>query len=253
MPELPEVETVVRGLRPRLIGRHILQVEILQPRIVRHSLRNVAESVTGKRIVDVHRSGKFILIELDQDWLTIHLGMTGKVLFDTEPTKHTRAIFSLDDATMMYEDPRMFGAIEVGRDRANRLGPDALEMSLPKLLRRQAPIKAVLLNQTILGGVGNIYADEALFRAGIRPSARNLGPTRAQKLLSEVRNVLAEAIEHHGSSISNYVDAEGRKGSFQKRHNVYGREGLPCSTCGNSIRKVVLAGRGTHFCPKCQR
>ncbi|MEJ7608103.1 MAG: bifunctional DNA-formamidopyrimidine glycosylase/DNA-(apurinic or apyrimidinic site) lyase [Bryobacteraceae bacterium] len=253
MPELPEVETVVRELRPRLRGRHFLSVEIIKERIVRHSKQDVAQAITGSRIKDVSRQGKYILIELENAWLTIHLGMTGQILFNTLRTAYTRAIFQLDDATMMYEDVRMFGAIEVGRVRADRLGPDALQALTPDKLRRDAPIKAVLLNQAILGGVGNIYADEALYRAGIRPTARRLGPIRAKRLIDRVHEVLAEAIEHKGSSVSNYVDTEGRKGTFQQRHNVYGRGGLPCPSCAFPIRRIVVGGRGTHFCPRCQR
>jgi formamidopyrimidine-DNA glycosylase len=185
--------------------------------------------------------------------------MTGQLLFDSAPGPHTRAIFRLDDGTLLYDDIRMFGSIECGDEpaRTARLGPDALAPEgLPTgLLRRRAPIKAVLLNQSVFSGVGNIYADEALFRAGIHPGRRadRLSPARATKLLAVVREVLAEAVEHRGSSVSDYVDTEGRRGSFQERHRVYGREGLPCVNCGKPIRRIVVAQRGTHYCPACQR
>jgi formamidopyrimidine-DNA glycosylase len=253
MPELPEVETIVRELSPRLRGRHIVGVEILQPRIVRHSHEDVTTVLPGRRIKDVRRHGKFIIIDLDKGCLSIHLGMTGQIRFDGVPGPHTRAVFTLDDGVVLYDDSRMFGAIEVGSDRVDRMGPDALLGVSPARLRRKAPIKGVLLNQTIFSGVGNIYADEALFRAGIRPTARNISPARAAKLLAAVDEVLREAIEFRGSSVSDYVDVNGRSGSFQDRHRVYAREDKPCVVCGTPIRKIVVAGRGTHYCPKCQR
>lgn len=258
MPELPEVETIVRALAPQLRGRHILSAEILHPRIVRHSAEDVAEGVSGRRIEAVERRGKFILIRLDRGILTIHLGMTGQLLFDTTRTKHTRALFHLDDSTLVYDDSRMFGSIEwtLEEGRSASLGPDALESQLPaSLLHRRAPIKAILLNQRVFSGVGNIYADEALFRAGIHPRRRGdrLSPLRAQKLIDNIRDVLAEALTHRGSSVRDYVDAGGRPGAFQSLHRVYGREGLPCTVCGTPIRKTVVAQRGTHYCIRCQR
>lgn len=253
MPELPEVETIVRELAPRLRGRHIVSVEVLQPRITRHSPRDIAGALPGRRIEKVRRHGKFIIVELDQGCLTIHLGMTGQLRFDSTPTPYTRVIFTLDDSVLLYDDTRMFGAIELGSARVERLGPDALTKLEADKLRRKAHIKAVLLNQSIFSGIGNIYADEALFRAGIRPTARNISRVKATKLLSAVDEVLREAIEFRGSSVSDYVDTDGRRGSFQNRHRVYGRENQPCLTCGTAIRKIVVAGRGTHYCPKCQR
>jgi formamidopyrimidine-DNA glycosylase len=259
MPELPEVETIVRELAPKIEGRHILSAEVLHPRIARYCREDLAESVTGRRIEAVSRHGKFILIRLDRGWLTIHLGMTGQLLFDTKSGPHTRAVFRLDDSTLLYDDIRMFGSIEWGSEpvRTARLGPDALASPgiSAGLLRRRAPVKAVLLNQSVFSGVGNIYADEALFRAGIHPRRRadRLSPARAAKLIDTVREVLAEAVEFRGSSVSDYVDTEGRRGSFQERHRVYGREGLPCVRCGGPIRRIVVAQRGTHYCPACQR
>jgi formamidopyrimidine-DNA glycosylase len=259
MPELPEVETIVRELAPRIKGRHILSAEVLHPRIVRYCGADLAECLAGRRIEDVGRHGKFILIRLDEGWLTIHLGMTGQLLLNGAPGPHSRAVFRLDDSTLLYDDARMFGSIEWSSEPARtlRLGPDALNSpELPiELLRRRAPVKAVLLNQSVFSGVGNIYADEALFRAGIHPRRRSdrLSRDRAALLIQVVREVLAEAVEHRGSSVSDYVDTEGRRGSFQDRHQVYGREGEPCLACGSAIRKIVVAQRGTHYCPKCQR
>ena len=259
MPELPEVETIVRELAPRLTGRHILSAEVLNPRIVRYCAEDLTLCLAGRRIEEVRRHGKFILIRLDEGWLTIHLGMTGQLLIDAEAGAHTRAVFRLDDATLVYDDIRMLGSIEWGLEpsRVARLGPDALDAPelATELLRRRAPVKAVLLNQSVFSGVGNIYADEALFRARIHPRRRadRLSADRAARLISIVREVLAEAVEHRGSSVSDYVDTEGRRGSFQDRHRVYAREGLPCVDCGTPVRKTVVAQRGTHYCPKCQR
>jgi formamidopyrimidine-DNA glycosylase len=259
MPELPEVETIVRELAPRLTGRHILTADIRHARIVRYADCDVATAVAGRRIETVSRHGKFILVQLDEGVITIHLGMTGQLLFDTSPGPYTRAIFQLEDSTLLYDDIRMFGSIEWSAEpgRTTRLGPDALnggDLS-PVLLRRRAPVKAVLLNQAVFSGVGNIYADESLFRAGIHPARRadRLSPRRAANLVSVVRDVLAEAVAFRGSSVSDYVDTEGRRGGFQDRHQVYGREGLPCPCCGTPIRRIVVAQRGTHFCPRCQR
>ena len=259
MPELPEVETIVRELRPRIAGRHIVAAEVLHPRIARFCLEDLAAAIIGRRIEEVLRHGKFILLRLDQGWITIHLGMTGKILFDAVPGPHTRAVFALDDSTMLYDDARMFGSIEWSSEpaRTTRLGPDAFASDElpPSLLRRRSPVKAALLNQSVFSGIGNIYADEALFRAGIHPRRRadRLSPARAAQLVQIIRDVMTEAVAFRGSSVSDYVDTEGRRGSFQQRHQVYGREGLPCPRCGGAIRRIVVAGRGTHYCPKCQR
>jgi formamidopyrimidine-DNA glycosylase len=259
MPELPEVETIVRALAPRIRGRHIVSAEILHPRVVRYSEHDVATKATGRRIEDVVRCGKFIVVELDEGCLTVHLGMTGKLLLDTAQTPYTRAVFQLDDVTLVYDDIRTFGSIEwaPSPERTAALGPEPLAVEpatfFDKIRGRKAPIKSLLLNQTVMRGVGNIYTDEALFRAGIRPGARGLSRARADRLLAAVKEVLEEAILHRGSSVSDYVDTEGRTGTFQLRHLVYGREGLPCCRCATPIKRTVIAQRGTHFCPRCQR
>jgi formamidopyrimidine-DNA glycosylase len=259
MPELPEVETIVRELRPRLTGRHIVSAEVLHPRIVRYCDEDLSSAAAGRRIEEILRHGKFILLRLDRGWITIHLGMTGRIVFDAPPGPYTRAVFVLDDSTLLYDDVRMFGSIEWSAEpgRTSRLGPDALASGdlPPELLRRRTPVKAALLNQSVFSGIGNIYADEALFRAGIHPRRRadRLSPARAGRLAAIVRELMGEAVAFRGSSVSDYVDTEGRRGSFQQRHQVYGREGLPCPRCGTPIRRIVLAGRGTHYCPRCQR
>lgn len=262
MPELPEVETVVRTLRPAIIGRRILNAEFRQLRVLRGSRHETMKALAGRRIKSIERHGKFIAIRLDRGYLVVHLGMTGKLLVNAEPTRYTHAIFTLDQGMLHYDDQRQFGRIEYGDqlpDRVAALGPEPLEITLPdftaRVKARKSPIKAVLLNQAVVRGVGNIYADEALFRAGVHPkrAAASLGKDRIARIYTAMREVLAEAIESRGSSVSNYVDADGRKGSFQLAHRVYRCTGKPCTRCGTAVKRIVLAQRGTHFCPKCQR
>ena len=191
--------------------------------------------------------------------LVIHLGMTGKLLTSGVETKHTYGVFTLDDGVLLYDDPRQFGRIEWGDARVRRLGPEPLEIGLAefaaRLKARKTQIKALLLNQSFLAGVGNIYADEMLFMAGIHPLARasRLSAPRAAKLHQAMVDILTLAIEHRGSSISDYVDADGNRGDFQALHRVYGRPGEACTVCGTAIKKAVVASRGTHYCPVCQR
>lgn len=257
MPELPEVETIVRALRPRLLGRRFQAVDIFHTRIVRYSSLDLPQTLQGQRVEEVTRHGKFILQRVGSHWLTIHLGMTGQLLFDADPTQYTRAQFQLDDGVLLYDDIRMFGSLEIDRTRPDMLGPDALSEHEwhPRLLRRKAPIKALLLNQSIVAGIGNIYADEALFRASIHPASRTnrISRARVRDLEAITRELLTEAIEYRGSSISDYVDTDGQRGSFQDRHQVYGRDGQPCVRCGSPIVKSVVGQRGTHSCPRCQR
>ncbi len=262
MPELPEVETVVRTLRPAIVGRRILNAEFLQARVLVGSAQKTARALIGRRIKAIERHGKFIAIGLDRGWLVVHLGMTGKLLVDAERTKWTHAIFTLDSGVLHYDDQRQFGRIEYGvelPERVAALGPEPLEVSLEEFARRlkerRSPIKAVLLNQAVVRGVGNIYADETLFRAGVHPTrlASSLRKDRIERIYQAMREVLQEAIDSRGSSVSNYVDAEGRKGSFQLSHRVYRRHGQACVTCGKPIARTVVVQRGTHFCPRCQR
>jgi formamidopyrimidine-DNA glycosylase len=262
MPELPEVETVVRTLRPAIIGRRILNAEFKQLRVLVGSAQKTMKALAGRKIQSIERHGKFIAIRLDKGFLVVHLGMTGKLLVNAEQSKWTHAIFTLDDGVLHYDDQRQFGRIEYGDELPERvaaLGPEPLEISLDDFSRRvklrKSPIKAVLLNQAVVRGVGNIYADEALFRAGVHPkrAASSLGKDRVARIYDAMREVLAEAIESRGSSVSNYVDADGRKGSFQQLHRVYRRTDEPCVNCGAKIKRIVLSQRGTHFCPKCQK
>jgi formamidopyrimidine-DNA glycosylase len=264
VPELPEVETVKRSLTPHLRGRLIRSAEFRQIRVLRGDPEETARRLAGRRIMSLERRGKFIMMHLGGGGgiFTVHLGMTGRLLIGGEIGKHTHAIVQLDRGVLTYDDPRQFGRLEwsqgVPRSVA-RLGPEPLLVEFDefwkKLHARKAKIKALLLDQKFLGGVGNIYADEALFRAGIHPLAiaSRISKPRARRLYDATREVLSEAIESRGSSVSDYVDADGRLGSFQQSHRVYQRHGEPCVDCGRPIKRTLVAQRGTHFCAYCQK
>jgi len=285
MPELPEVETIARGLDKRVGGDTIESVWIgsrKQP--LKSPAALIASTVEGKRIVRVHRAGKHIVFDLEGEgakkkrragrqtgqqtahetaqWI-VHLGMTGRMAVSEpamEVVKHTHLIAKLASGReLRFIDPRMFGKLSVHAGGFDPGGVEPLEVDEERFVAlfrgRKTPIKSALLNQKLLRGVGNIYADESLFRAGIRPRRRAASITRQQlgKLHQTVREVLREAIALGGSSISDYVDADGEEGFFQLQHRVYGREGEECLMCGAAIRRVVLAGRSSHYCPKCQK
>ncbi len=263
MPELPEVETVVRSIAP-LAGRRILAAEFRCPRVLRGAdAERLAAQIEGLRIGSVRRHGKFILISIEGGgYLVVHLGMTGRLLRNGLPGKHTHAVLTLDRGALLYDDSRQFGCIEFSPEipeRVAKLGPDALEVGFEDfaaaLGRRKSRIKALLLNQRFLRGLGNIYADEALFRAGIHPLAiaSRLPRDRARRLYRAIRAVLTEAIAAGGSSVSDYVDGEGRRGFFQFSHRVYQRTGEPCVSCGAAIRRIAVAQRSSHFCRNCQK
>jgi formamidopyrimidine-DNA glycosylase len=259
VPELPEVETVVRSLAPHLTGRRIISATFSSKFVTPGNRKKLAEKFAGRSIRSVQRRGKFILITLDQGTLAVHLGMTGKLLIDSAETPYTHGIFTLDRGVLLYDDPRQFGRIEWSPARVNKLGPEPLEIGLAeftaRLRKRKTKIKPLLLNQTFLAGMGNIYVDEALFLSGIHPLAiaSRLNAERAARLHQAIRDVLTLAIEHRGSSISDYVDADGARGNFQLLHKAYGRDGEPCVNCGTPIKKAIVGQRGTHFCPKCQK
>ncbi|HUI76299.1 MAG TPA: bifunctional DNA-formamidopyrimidine glycosylase/DNA-(apurinic or apyrimidinic site) lyase [Bryobacteraceae bacterium] len=263
MPELPEVETVTRSIAP-LVGRRIVNAEFRCLRVLRGGdPDDMAAHVQGKKIAGVKRYGKFILVSLQGGgYLVIHLGMTGRLLLGGPTGKHTHAVLTLDRGVLLYDDSRQFGCLQYSQEfpaRVAKLGPEPLEVPFCEfasaLRHRKTRIKALLLNQAFLRGIGNIYADEALFRAGIHPLAfaSRIRNHRAQRLYDAIKAVLTEAIEAGGSSISDYVDAEGRKGFFQLSHRVYQRTGEPCVECGTAIRRLLVAQRSSHFCPKCQK
>jgi formamidopyrimidine-DNA glycosylase len=262
LPELPEVETVVRSVAPYITGQRINAVKLFSRRVTRGDRRRTMEGFLGATIRDVRRQGKQILIELDRGLLYIHLGMTGNLLWNAPPGKYSRAVFEFDAGVLVYNDVRQFGRVEFYPKlplQFVKLGPDALQVDFPaffeRLKKRKGPIKPLLLNQSFVSGIGNIYADEALYAAKIHPRtpAGRISRQRAEVLHSSIQAILHLAIEHRGSSISNHVDARGEPGEFQQLHSVYGRSGEPCRCCGSLIRRIVLGQRGTHYCARCQR
>jgi formamidopyrimidine-DNA glycosylase len=312
MPELPEVETIARGLARRVTGEVVESLWLGQKKEpLKSSASEIAGALEHSRIAAVRRMGKHIVFDLEQDhvarallpakgrlthrktknheapskqalpgpqaeagksarpthsqaqWI-VHLGMTGRLQVcepQAEVERHTHAILRLSSGReLRFVDPRRFGRLSIARAADfDAGGVEPLEVDLDRFLAlfrgRKTPIKSALLNQKLLRGVGNIYADESLFRAGIRPRRRASAITREQfgKLFVAVKEVLQEAIALGGSSISDYVDADGEEGFFQLQHRVYGREGEPCLVCKTPIKRVVIAGRSSHYCPKCQK
>ncbi len=288
MPELPEVETVARGLAQRVNGDVIESVWVGSKREpLKSPARVIATTLEGARIAAVRRMGKHIVIELEkkdntgsmatsaprssrrsppapsQPHFVVHLGMTGQLLVsrpDAPIAKHTHLIARLRSGReLRFIDPRRFGRLAVLREAFRAVGQEPLDIGFELFAglfrRRKTPIKSALLNQKLLSGIGNIYADESLARAGIRPRRRAASLTRDQlkRLYESVQKVLNEAIAAGGSSVSDYVDADGERGFFQFQHRVYGCEGKPCRVCRAPIQRVVIAGRSAHYCPKCQK
>lgn len=274
MPELPEVETMVRDLAPRVVGRQITGVDAtFRGAVIYPGYEEFEQRVTGEKVVDIDRRGKYALLTLHSgDLLILHRGMSGSVLHrrsDDQVEPYVRLLFRLDDGSeLRFRDPRKFGKIFVmdptGEERAlpwQKMGPEPLNgeflvAGLRKSLRgRTAMIKPLLLNQQIVAGLGNIYVDEALFLARIHPrrQARSLRPAEIARLHGAIRTVLGDAITRRGTTFNNYTDVEGRAGGYQEELRVFHREGSPCSLCGSLIVKAVVQGRGTHFCPNCQR
>ena len=316
MPELPEVETIARGLSRRVTGDVIESVWLgSKPEPFKSSAAEIVATLESRRITGVRRVGKHIVFDLEQDNMTrpvlsarepkknkgklarpvqgrsrpqrqsknsvpgksvpdksvraiesraqwiVHLGMTGRLVVsppDAEIPKHTHAVVKLvSGRELRFVDPRRFGRLSVAHSFEVG-GAEPLEVQLDHFVSlfngRKTPIKSALLNQNLLRGVGNIYADESLFRAGVRPRRRAASLTREdlRRLYLAVQEVLQEAISAGGSSVSDYVDADGEEGFFQFQHRVYGREGEPCFVCKTPIKRVVIAGRSSHYCPKCQ-
>ncbi|MDQ3121099.1 MAG: bifunctional DNA-formamidopyrimidine glycosylase/DNA-(apurinic or apyrimidinic site) lyase [Actinomycetota bacterium] len=267
MPELPEVETIRSQLAPRLAGRTLMRVEILDPRLTRPiELFEVAAELEGDSIVAVERRGKYLVLRLESGFaLLVHLRMTGS--FGFEPTTHERAVLELDDGTRLaYRDVRRFGTWLVLEDAelepylAGKNGPEPLgarftaEWLASRLAVRRAPVKAVLLDQRVAAGVGNIYADEALWRARVNPlrPAESVDPDEVRRLHRAIRAALRAGIERQGSTLSDYRTPQGARGGMQDEFRVYGRDGLPCARCRTAIAKTRVGGRGTSYCPRCQ-
>jgi formamidopyrimidine-DNA glycosylase len=274
MPELPEVETIARGLARRVTGDRIESVWLgAKKEPLRSSPQEIVSVLDQSSVLGVRRVGKHIVFDLEKgmggeskhpsQWI-IHLGMTGRVLVcDVQDplAAHTHAVVKLvSGREIRFVDPRRFGRLSVSSNAEFAApGVEPLQVPLDQFIAlfrgRKTPIKSALLNQSLLSGVGNIYADESLHRAGIRPRRRAASLTHEDlgRLHSALRKVLGEAIRLGGSSISDYVGAGGEEGFFQLRHRVYGREGELCRTCKASIKRIVIAGRSSHYCPVCQR
>jgi formamidopyrimidine-DNA glycosylase len=267
VPELPEVETIRAELEPRLVGRELRRVEILDPRLTRPiDLFEVAEELEGDRIVAVERRGKYLVLRLESGLaLLVHLRMTGG--FHWQPTTHERAVLQLDDGTrLVYRDIRRFGTwlvledVELDPYLATKNGPEPLgprftaQWLASALARRRAPLKAVLLDQRVVAGLGNIYADEALWRARLNPlrPANTLERDEVARLHRAIRAALRTGIARQGSTLRDYATPNGASGSMQEEFRVYGRDGLPCPRCGTPIAKTRAGGRGTWYCPRCQ-
>ena len=282
MPELPEVETVANGVNERVRGQRIVRVWTSgKPQTFKSPESEIAEVLTGATIEGVRRVGKSIVMDLGrgkkkQDLRSaqddnfhgqflVHLGMTGRLLVtpaEVPMAAHTHAVLSLADGReVRFVDPRRFGRLSVVTDEGGYAGPGVepttvgVEEFSGLFKGRKIAIKAALLNQSILHGVGNIYADESLFRAGIRPTkpAGKLTKAELAKLHKALQQVLAKAIKLGGSSVSDYVDAAGVKGFFQLEHKVYGRAGEVCKDCATALKKIVVGGRTTVYCPRCQK
>jgi formamidopyrimidine-DNA glycosylase len=270
MPELPEVETVAARLDAGLRGAVVESVRLFRRDVVKGSPRALQRALVSKTLRRVRRHGKRIICELSPDTeLNFHLGMTGNLLVarQDEPRldhTHLRMRFAGRSDELRFRDPRRFGGVWIGNGRSRRggrfssvLGPDALEVRLPefrRMLERRRQIKALLLDQQVIAGLGNIYCDESLFRARLHPltSAAELEPAQVSGLLGSIRSVLRQAIAAGGSSLRDYRNADGEPGWFRIRHRVYDREGEPCRRCRTAIEHTVVASRSTWFCPHCQ-
>ena len=274
MPELPEVETVANGVHARIAGERVLGASFSgKKEPFKTDPARMEQALTGRTIERVRRVGKHIVADLavangavEAEW-GVHLGMTGRLLVseaEVPVPPHTHARLALSSGReLRFVDARRFGRLDLRvlgeADRFAGPGAEPLEIgaeAFTALFRgRKLAIKAALLNQSLLHGVGNIYADESLHRAGIRPTRRagRLSRVRLHRLHAELQAVLRAAIALGGSSVSDYVDADGVRGFFQLEHRVYGRTGLPCLVCGTPIRRTVVGGRGTHSCAQCQR
>jgi formamidopyrimidine-DNA glycosylase len=270
MPELPEVETVARDLRLLLVGRTVVGLTRSR-KVLRQRWSKAWDALVVRRRVEaVHRRGKWLLVELDGgSFLMVHLGMTGRLTVtapDARPEPHTHLVFRLDNThELRFRDARRFGSVTYFPDRtawesflAPRLGPEPWDLD-PAAFRQalratRRPVKVVLLDQTVVAGVGNIYADEACFAARLDPrrAANTIRPAEAGRLLQAVRDVLTRAVALKGSTIRDYVGGTGGRGGFQDEFAVYGRTGEPCPRCRTAIHNVRLGGRSSHYCPKCQ-
>jgi formamidopyrimidine-DNA glycosylase len=271
MPELPEVETTRRGLAPHVVGRRVASIRIYDPRLRWPVPSDLPKRLAGRTIDRLDRRSKYLLFRLGTDTLLVHLGMTGSLRVLTRPAPrrpHDHVDIVLDSgATLRYHDPRRFGAMLWVPGAADthpllaRLGPEPFDPAFDadylwrETRRRSAAIKLAVMDNRLVVGVGNIYANESLFRARIRPTTpvNRVAKARLARLVAEIRATLTDAIAKGGSTLRDYVDSDGREGCFQLEHFVYGRAGEPCRVCASTIRTIRLGGRATSYCPRCQR
>lgn len=272
MPELPEVETVRRGLEKLILGKKISTIDICYPKMIKTNLVEFRKELPGQVIQTMGRRGKYLLFYLSNKVLISHLRMEGKYFYYPEQVperKHAHVFIHFEDGgTLVYEDVRKFGTMELlalelleAYFVSKKLGPEPieqdfdLEIFIGALKKSKKPIKSHLLDQTLVAGLGNIYVDEVLWRAKVHPSrlSNSLTAQEARKVHDQTIEVLGQAVEKGGSTIRTYTNAFGEDGTMQDFHQVYDKAGQACSRCGSIIEKIQLGGRGTHFCPKCQR
>jgi len=272
MPELPEVETVRRGLEKLILGKKISNIDIRYPKMIKTDLHEFQKEMPGQVILSMGRRGKYLLFYLSDKVLISHLRMEGKYFYypDQVPErKHAHILIHFEDGgTLVYEDVRKFGTMELLAPKlleayfvTKKLGPEPTEQDFDlarlklALKKSKKPIKSHLLDQTLVAGLGNIYVDEVLWRAKVHPSrhSNSLTAKEARKVHDETIKVLGQAVEKGGSTIRSYTNAFGEDGTMQEFHQVYDKAGQACSRCGSTIEKIQLGGRGTYFCPKCQR
>ncbi|MDO5513368.1 bifunctional DNA-formamidopyrimidine glycosylase/DNA-(apurinic or apyrimidinic site) lyase [Corynebacterium sp.] len=268
MPELPEVEVVRRGLEAHVLGGVFEDVEVLHPRANRGQDVPLADLLVGARIEAVRRRGKYLWLDLGEDALFVHLGMSGQMLLGPTTSAHVRIRSRISGKELNFVDQRTFGRwlytpqvagvpVPVAHIARDPLEVDFDAVAVARLIRRKrSAIKAVLLNQEVVSGIGNIYADEALWQAGIAPTRRasSLLQREAVVLIDAAADVMRRALAEGGTSFDSlYVNVNGESGYFSRSLNAYGREGLPCGRCGTVLRRIVVGGRSSHFCPECQR
>lgn len=286
MPELPEVETIRQDLRQRLLGREIIAVRVLRPSLVRNTPVSFIRRLKSHHFTDIDRVGKLLIFNLSDKihHLLVHLKMTGQLIYQWNhkviagghsvspldlhiPNPHTRVTISFaDGSNLHFNDLRAFGYMKiVNKKELEKIKKNfgieplqknfTLEEFVQRLKGRKISIKALLMNQALIAGIGNIYADESCFAAGIRPARRAAGLTRVEikRLHQAIERVLKKALKERGTTFNNYLDPDGRKGNFIKYLKVYGRAGEPCQRCRTTLQKLKVAGRGTVFCPRCQK
>jgi formamidopyrimidine-DNA glycosylase len=267
MPELPEVETIKNELYGNVVGRHITSITIDDPKPVQNPLDEFTRGVSGQKIEELYRRGKYLIFKLsNKKYLIIHLRMTGAVLFNPGKVgKYARVIFGLDDDNeMVFTDRRRLGIIRLTdniADLEKKLGPEPLEsvftpaVLAKRLQGRKAPIKAVLLDQKVIAGVGNMYADEALFASKIHPlrETGKLNKREIGRLYDAIVSVLKEAVANKGASVDTYQRPDGAKGTAHENFKVAHQRGAKCPRCGGKVERIVVRGRGTYLCPKCQK